>query len=1403
MKKLSKISISKVFALTLFLACCAWSAPVRAATLTVCASDCGYTLIQDAVDAASPGDTINVDAGTYTEDLTISKAVTLTGDTGTPANVIVNGTHTITAGSVTVQGFTLTPGAGVSGTVVTIDSSASSISNVNLSHNVFSMDTSPSVGIYIGGGTPANPLSSITMDSNTFNGPANMISNPWKIGGSFGSPLSAQVLDLDFTNNSVNYGSIPVNLQDKDLTDFLVSGNTFRNTDGGLYVWSQSGSAPSGVLSQFVFQNNDFDSTNSYGIAFIDETAASSPFTDANFGSGVQIKNNTFDDIPGAYGLESVSLFGAFVTYILDAQNNYYGTSVLTTVQSRIVGAEVDYDPYYVNAAKSMLSSSNPTQLYVGNGYSDGNADGHAFSFDAFASIADALNAATAGDTIHVKAGTYTENLTISKSVTLSGDPVTPSNVKIYGTHTITADDVTVDGFELSPGMGASGTAVTIDTSVSDISGTTLTHNLFSITTSPSVGVYLGGGTPSNAVNNTTIDNNTFSGPANMISNPIKVGGAFGSPLSCEVNDLDFKNNNISKGSIPINLHNSDLTDILVSGNSFRDTDGGLYVWGETGASPTGALSQFVFSNNDLDSTNNYGVAFIDGTAAGSPFTDANFGSGNQIRNNLFDVSPYSYGLTSVSFLGTYTVYTMDATRNWWGTADGPSLCTGCTGTGDGISDDVTYDPWYTDVGRMTLSDDSVTDAVFTSTTDGQADMPAGTTDVTLTDSTVMDLSGGMNTAAGNSILVGGASKSLTSYTGGNISGESLTNRTIGGQTVTVNKAVKLESGTNGQAVDLTNSQFSSGTASIPDGTAIMGPAGWDGKLTPPKSGSGTGTAPSSFRVGSTVVEIGSSSGVLLFDQPVEVVIDGIHPNVAYKATGSTTWNIINHVCGGTYASPAAPAFPGECFIIDSGASKTKIVTYHFTSYAPLASTVTEDQTTAPSPGGGGGGGAAASIRTPDDSNTLTSSIASSVNSVISREKVYSRPMSISSALIRHEAVTDIKTVRLTDEEGSVTLKPNKNSTIFAHIPPDTVIETVGAWDGDIDPPLIKSITKISALGEPIVGSNRKLQRDGIAGVIEVGSAKAILTFSNPVTVTVPLDDVEDGTELSVYSSLDAKEWTHDGEATVMDGVLTFDTAHFTYFAFEKGGILHKAAPVSRFVEGAQAIFTDTRAHWAKSYINHIAGLGIVSGKSATRFAPDDMITRAELTKVAMNAFGYEVPESVSERPFQDVPFGAWSAPYIQTAKENGLVRGLAGGRFEPDTPITRASALKILIEATGFEGVEDNLYENYAGNPGWWYVSFPDVLIGEWYDKYVAYAHDYGIVRGYEDGTFRPGSPITRAEVAKIVTKILELREAAGVPAEMDESGEEETEEESEEEGVEEEGGEEENGEGEDEEEM
>ena len=172
--------------------------------------------------------------------------------------------------------------------------------------------------------------------------------------------------------------------------------------------------------------------------------------------------------------------------------------------------------------------------------------------------------------------------------------------------------------------------------------------------------------------------------------------------------------------------------------------------------------------------------------------------------------------------------------------------------------------------------------------------------------------------------------------------------------------------------------------------------------------------------------------------------------------------------------------------------------------------------------------------------------------------------------------------------------------------------------------------------------------------------------------------------------------------------------------------------------------FTDIAGHWAETYIDQVYEKGIANGKSEDSFDPNANITRAELTKMALNAFGHTVGGEPDANPFDDVPKGEWYAAYIAKAKDLNIVTGFSDG-FHPNEPITRAAALKILLEASGLD--------IGSGSSG-----FPDVPSDSWFSKYVAFAEIKDIVGGYSDNTFRPNANITRAEVAKIVVKILDL---------------------------------------------
>lgn len=173
----------------------------------------------------------------------------------------------------------------------------------------------------------------------------------------------------------------------------------------------------------------------------------------------------------------------------------------------------------------------------------------------------------------------------------------------------------------------------------------------------------------------------------------------------------------------------------------------------------------------------------------------------------------------------------------------------------------------------------------------------------------------------------------------------------------------------------------------------------------------------------------------------------------------------------------------------------------------------------------------------------------------------------------------------------------------------------------------------------------------------------------------------------------------------------------------------------------------DIVGHWAQTYIEDLYEKQIISGMDESHYSPNKPISRAELTKIVVNM--YKIPMQASgsfTSSFKDVKTSEWYAPYIQAAYDKEIVVGFSDKTFNPNKPITRAEAMKIILEASG-KDIPGYLEEN---------SEFKDIKLKDWYAKYVIYAAKNKIVNGYEDGTFGPNKPITRAEVAKIASLML-----------------------------------------------
>lgn len=95
------------------------------------------------------------------------------------------------------------------------------------------------------------------------------------------------------------------------------------------------------------------------------------------------------------------------------------------------------------------------------------------------------------------------------------------------------------------------------------------------------------------------------------------------------------------------------------------------------------------------------------------------------------------------------------------------------------------------------------------------------------------------------------------------------------------------------------------------------------------------------------------------------------------------------------------------------------------------------------------------------------------------------------------------------------------------------------------------------------------------------------------------------------------------------------------------------------------------------------------------------------------------------------------------------FVNGYPDGTFKPNDDVTRAQFLKMLVSA---------LCEDFDPDQSYGTCSFSDISVGRWEEQYIAYAEGKELVKGYADGTFHPGEPITRDEAAILTARFLGL---------------------------------------------
>lgn len=162
----------------------------------------------------------------------------------------------------------------------------------------------------------------------------------------------------------------------------------------------------------------------------------------------------------------------------------------------------------------------------------------------------------------------------------------------------------------------------------------------------------------------------------------------------------------------------------------------------------------------------------------------------------------------------------------------------------------------------------------------------------------------------------------------------------------------------------------------------------------------------------------------------------------------------------------------------------------------------------------------------------------------------------------------------------------------------------------------------------------------------------------------------------------------------------------------------------------------------APKYLNTEDHKAFVSGYSDGTFRPQATATRAEVASMLCALLQDSYKNGNIDSRFKDIS-GHWGENQIRTIAALDLVSGYSDGSFRPDNAITRGEVAAILTK----------LFDDPAEQQD---VSFSDIR-GHWAEPYVKKAVSLGLAAGYADGTFRPDSNITRAQLVTMIYAALD----------------------------------------------
>lgn len=183
--------------------------------------------------------------------------------------------------------------------------------------------------------------------------------------------------------------------------------------------------------------------------------------------------------------------------------------------------------------------------------------------------------------------------------------------------------------------------------------------------------------------------------------------------------------------------------------------------------------------------------------------------------------------------------------------------------------------------------------------------------------------------------------------------------------------------------------------------------------------------------------------------------------------------------------------------------------------------------------------------------------------------------------------------------------------------------------------------------------------------------------------------------------------------------------------------------------------FKDMEGHWGKDDVEILGGRGIFAPDSNGNFNPEFKMTRSDFAIIITKAFDLKAVEE-NEFKFTDIEKDSWYYASAKAISDNGIMKGFSEYTFAPDEVVTRQQMAVIMMRIIEKQGLTVPVQESAASTA----IELADKeVIADWAADAIEKSVKLGVFKGDENQRFNPDQITTRAQIATVVRRIMDLK--------------------------------------------